>query len=264
MKVLCRITLLLVCSFVSIMLVGCNTTYNCPNTGHCYGEVKFPTPGLQGMITTVDVDHMVDTGDGFVDNEMWIVDRNNAACAAQKNICWVETGYVADNNAITGDGGSASGIDLHFFWADNRPNSTFIYHDFGLVPDYYFGHKVTFLIMKAGTNRWTVNIQPVSIPGASTWSGTSTNNAMAPQSAEMGQELAGTKGATANPVNYTGTGIKSSTPTSVTVTGTTFTQILTVSTDGDVTNANPPTGTWITPPSAANANGGRFQTHCCS
>ncbi len=261
MKVLCRITFLLVFPIVFMVLVGCNTTYKCPNGAHCYGEVKFPTAGVQGMITTVDVDHMTDTGDGFVDNEMWIVDRGNAACGGT---CWVETGYVADNNAIIGDGGSASGIDLHFFWADSRPNSTFIYHDFGLVPDNYFGHKVNFLILKKSTNTWTVNIQPVSIAGAATLAGTSTNNAMTPQSAEMGQELAGTKGASANPVNYTGTGIKGSRPTGITVTGVPIFQVVTVSTDGNVTNANPPTGAWIIAPSAANANGGKFQTHCCS
>jgi hypothetical protein len=235
-----------------LALTGCN--YSC-TSAHCYGEVQFPTTGLRGMITTLDVRNISNTGDGFVDNEMWIVDRGNTACGSQNNTCWVEAGYLADNGTVTGNSGS-SGTDPHFFWADSRPNSTFIFHAFGSIPSNYFGHQVIVLILQNGTNTWDVDIQPIFIQGAPTLFATSTNNSMNPQSAEMGQELFGTNGASADPATYTVTGIKTASSTGI--------LIPTINTDGSVTNASPPNGAWLVKPSDPNANGGKFQTKCCS
>ncbi len=252
MKILGR---MLLTFLISLALCGCNS-YTC-SSPHCYGIVEFSSPGIEGFGMFVDVGHMLNTGDGFVDNEIWIVDRGNRACNGtnQSNMCWVEVGYLADNGTVAGNAG-ASGLDPHFFWADSRPNGGFVWHDLGGIPDTYYGQKVFLLILKQGTNTWSASVYPIGIQGAPTLTGTSTNNAMTPQSGLMGQELFGTKGGTAGPVTYTVTGIKAA--------GSSSPLLSTVTTDGSVTSNNPPRGTWLTKPSVPSANGGVFQTGCCS
>src|ERR1700722_2293564 len=101
--------------------------YNCGSVSanHCYGVAAWSQGGeFFGTYADITITAM-DGGDGFLDNEMWLVDNQSSGCKANSyGRCWEEVGYINQNNGTSGE---------VYFWADARPrnDSTFNVHILG-------------------------------------------------------------------------------------------------------------------------------------
>jgi len=114
---------------------------------------------------------------------MWLNDTYNHA--------WVETGYITYPTVF--------GAAEDYFWADWRPQDTQInQHDLGGVPSRDYGQNPTFTIHQSSSSSYHVTIASPNF----SYSGYSTNNYMAPSQLQMGQELAGTSGASAGNARF--------------------------------------------------------------
>lgn len=186
---------------------------------------------------------------GFVDNEMWLYDFGSSTCAA---ICWVESGYTTE----TGDFLTGGEIitQTAYFWADLRPQDHGTNeHPLNVVPSGDYGRSVEFHIAKCcGSNTY----EPLIFsPTLGTLTEYSTNNAMQANRIEIGQELAGSGGASAATADFTyNTWIS-------TRDNTTHYQYLNGSVD--LEGAPPPAGYWVVYPNKS-STGGDWQTSCCS
>ncbi len=223
----------------------------------CYGVVSFPSQGLAGFGTFVDLQPLFGgtAQGGYVSNSIRIVDSQNGSC--QGGACWIEVGYraLAVNQSLT--------ETTNFYWQENRPEGFFDY-DLGVVPPSLFGPQrggllsgqqkaLLLLFRNTSTNMWDGSIFPVAAPGAPQPRFTS-NNPFTPRSAEMGQELTGVIGGSAPAVTFNFTGINPPAgPEGI---------LTTITSDGTVRSDNPPQALWLTPPSAS--NGGIFRTTCCN
>jgi hypothetical protein len=92
--------------------------YSCGSitSGHCYGVTTWEEqPQYFGAYTDIAHAPLSCVGcDGFVTNELWVVDNASPACTASpRRKCWVEAGYFNWNGL---------GQDTHFFWADSSPS----------------------------------------------------------------------------------------------------------------------------------------------
>jgi hypothetical protein len=95
--------------------------YSCGSitSGHCYGAAGWvEQPQYFGAYTDIPHSPMSCTGcDGFVTNELWVVDNASPACFwTPKRKCWLEAGYFNWNGI---------GQDTIFFWADSSPSGQF-------------------------------------------------------------------------------------------------------------------------------------------
>jgi hypothetical protein len=250
---------LIVCVVAVLSFGGCGGgNYKCSDN-HCYGLTVLPAaqngePGFRGFVTTVNA-VALNSGDGEINDEIWVVDKNSAGCGGQ---CWIEVGLSAGAN--TG-GCSLPSNETHVFWADNRPNQGFFCHDQGALQAQEFNQPVFLAIAVRPTDPNSFDVEALtctSTTGNGTCQrraiiGTSTNNTMAATAIEMGMELAGTNGASAPATNFTG----SLTPNPNVSFGWTFLKL-----DGNILQNAPVKGAWTTTPSTSNS-GGSFQTSCC-
>lgn len=290
----------LMISLSLLAFAGCApTTYRCLPGAECYGAVTLSSPkGIEGFGTFVDLVGM-SSGDGSITQLIRIIDPANGTCAG--GTCWIEVGYTLGVPAATGfpSGGANSGIDPGeghggtpavgqgpilpagtppaplFFWAETPACSNpqcppIIVHPLANIPhDYFVGpqqggilsgpHQKVFLVMvkDAKTNAWDIGVYPIGIRGAPVLSATTTKttNAIFPRAAMMGMELMGTAGANAPEATYTFTGISPPAGPGV---------LSMVTSNGSIRSDNPPTGVWLTLPSAPSAEGGTFRTTCCN
>lgn len=227
------------------VLIPSTTTYSC--NAHCYGRDLWPG-GITGGATTITVNHM-SSGDGFVDDEIWVAQPNNSSgdCSSNLNFCWVEAGYAA--------GGSNNGASEYFFWADVRPCSCGGYHehDSANLQSGDYGSVVNIGIYQASSSTWTVNV----FGGATSITGTSIAQTMSPSNILIGQELAGTSGANAPTAHFTSnewrnrSGIWSEQG----VDGTLDPCLANI-----CTNVNPPWAGWVSGRDPHNYSGGDFYT----
>ncbi len=229
-------------------------TYSCgaPSSNHCYGTASWDPPyfGAYSDILQVQMSCPSDCG-GFVDNEVWFIDTETSGCTSNPfGVCWVEAGYFF----------TAGSSSPQFFWADGRPmnSSTFNLHVLG--PTDPVGVTDHFMIIKDG--RGAAGIFQVWIYNDSLstlYNGTSTSNTMNGNRIDIGQELAGTKGASAGSATFTRNIF------AVQPLGSDFVFWYNRQTDkGSVTSANPPIGSWTIDPAAPAApEGGQFTTRCC-
>jgi len=233
-----------------LLLTGCGG-YSCPDpNGHCYAVASWTNRAYVGTFLFVQVVPL-QGGNGFVDDETWLIDANNTGCANIQNMCWVEAGIIG------------LGTETHYFWADNRPNNGFFFHDIGQVPSGDFNHQALLYIVSQNSlpgfaNTYAVEIVPVGPGGSGPYLATSTSNTMASQRIDLGQELDGSSGASAPDAVFSGMEYK--------LAGETFQDSLhTQDNDGSLILANPPPprGRWVTPPSQS-LTGGAFDTNCCS
>jgi hypothetical protein len=231
------------------LLTSCNNTYNC-SSPHCYGRVDWENlkPAAVSLEATVKLMPM-NGGDGFVDDEIWMVDSGNANCG-NYGMCWLELGALAGPAWFSDDA-------THLFWAENRPaaggnSAGFFFHPLATPSGNELNSHVDYVI--------TRDARPVSGDGwiiAATTSANqyvaTTNNALnSPTRVQIGQELYGTSGASAPIVDFDATAVGTST---------TVWDNVEVSTDGGIESDSPPIGYWQLSPSAG--AGGIFITRCC-
>ncbi len=174
--------------------------YSCGNAGsgagHCYAYQDWPNP-INGSRTDIRVVQLVcNSGcynDGFIDNEMWLIQHNNSGCSVPGggNDCWVEAGYIN----LDGQG------YVTFFWADARPNGGFYFHNINAAYVGDFGNKVIFRITRVSSNEFEVDKANDGCTSqcSASWTYYSTNNTMAPNAIHIGQELAGSSGGASAP-----------------------------------------------------------------
>jgi hypothetical protein len=224
-------------------------SYTCTDT-HCYALAEWSAQALQTCCLAgdeVDISYTdLFGGDGFVDNEMWLVQHNNPQCVDLLNnindLCWVEVGMISEPDFFSG---------THYFWADMRPGDVFWFHDLGPVPnaDKTAQTPTGFFISQPFLNEFQVAI--ISLQGTLIFEN-STNNTMVPDRVEMGQELYGTSGAhSAGAADYTFLTYYSG-QFGLPIGVTSSTQL----------SGSPPFFSWIHQPAGENG-GGEFQTQCC-
>jgi hypothetical protein len=177
--------------------------YSCgdPSSGHCYCvtlwqeqpeyfgayadilrtymacPVEFPSPPV-GFLPPGE-----EPCNGFVNNEIWLVDTRTAECVANPfKSCWVEAGYLVVESLNV----------PFFFWADARPRNTSTFNLHILGPADQVGVIDHFMIIKDGRGEagifqvWIYNTSLSTV-----YHGTSTSNAMSGNRIIIGQELAG-------------------------------------------------------------------------
>lgn len=170
----------------------------------CHGVALWPG-SVYGAQTEDEVDNLTCTpsackpSPGYVPhigNVLWLIDitHNGPNCQPQ-SACWVEAGYHTLTNS---NGTSTSNI---YYWGDNRPgNFNFHAWTFGNVQSGDLGNNVWLYIARNGNNStWTVQVSPQT----NYWSATSQNNLMYPDNIQMGMELLGSSGASANTGYFT-------------------------------------------------------------
>ncbi len=250
-------------AFILMALLGGCAPYSCEKD-HCYGFVRVvatqnDVPSFRGVATSV-IAVPLNGGDGEINTEMWVAQADNPACddLGTGNICWIEVGLSAGAN---GGGCSIASNETHIFWADNRPNKGFFCHDQGALQQQEFNQPVFLTIAFRPLEPNTFDVEALtctSVTGNGSCSrrifaATSTNNEMAATHVDIGMELAGTKGASASPTQFTGTIFANP----HVIFGWTFLNV-----DGSVRVDAPVKAGWTTTPSTS-SSGGSFSTACC-
>jgi hypothetical protein len=230
--------------------------YSCgnPQSGHCYGTASWQeqTQYFGAYSDILQVPFSCPSGcGGFENNETWLVDDNTPACQSNGfGACWVEAGYHVD------DGGTPI-----FFWADSRPMTSSTYNNHFLGPTDPVGTTDHFMIIKDGRGGpGIVQVWIYNDSLSTLYNGTSTSNPMSAERVIIGQELAGTNGASAGTANFTRN------IWAVQVLGPEYVFWYNRQADeGNVINQSPPFGSWtIDPATPPPPEGGQFTTHCCS
>jgi len=199
--------------------------------------------GILGSSTEFQTVHLYSVNDGsdHISEEMWLVD--DVDDCAGNGISWVEAGE-ATWYGHTGN---------WYFWADCRPGSTFLPHFLYQPPSGDVYHYFQYTIEKAlrATNEFSASMYNTS--GTQLWYGESTSNTMAADEIQVGLET------TDN--NYS---VTHSDPDYFI--GNQYFGLNEVwayqANSGTVYANNPPTWTWVTPPSGGN-HGGEGKTTCC-
>ena len=244
-----------------IMLTAASSSvsanYSCgnPSSGHCYGVNTWSQRGEYfGAFTEVrQVPLSCASGcGGFVDDEIWLIDDNSAGCTSNSfGKCWVEAGSIAED-----------GRDPVFFWADARPTrtSTFNLHLLGATDS--VGTLDHYMLVKDGrASPQTFLVFIYNDSFSTLYNGVSTLQSAPPMSAHrilIGQELAGTTGASAGSANFVRN------IWAVQALGPEYVFWYNRQTSQDVTSQNPPTASWtISPGNPPPPEGGQFTTRCC-
>jgi hypothetical protein len=245
-----------------IMLVFSGTssaqTYTCgtPSEAHCYGTTNWQVePEYFGAYTDITQSTLTCPSGcgGFVDDEMWMVDNRSSGCVANPfSMCWVEAGYIAL------DGGNSP----VFFWADARPinQSTFNLHLLGRQDP--VGTTDHFMIIKDGrVSPQTFLVFIYNDTLSTLYNGVSaipTGNPMQANRVDIGQELAGTRDASADRAEFTRNiwAVQALGPEYV------F-WYRAQTTRGGLRNDRPPFADWTSDPASPPPEGGRFVTNCC-
>jgi hypothetical protein len=254
---------LMAAAVITQFLAGCpgpGSTYSC-NDGHCYGIVRFNVidfgngPMFRSFVTNVNAVPL-NAGNADISDEFWVIQQGATNCGNQPNDCWIELGLLASN--ITNN-------ETHVFWADNRPNQGFFYHDMGALQPQEFNQPVLLLIAirPQDPNSYDVDALtcqtvtgPVGCQGRRLI-GQSINNTMVANVIEMGLELAGSNGASAQATNFFRTIVPyPNSPGNF--------KYLDV--DGRVQVDAPVTAGWVSTPTSTPPSrniGGSFFTSCC-
>ena len=247
--------------FLALLVVSGMTpaqAYSCgtPSVGHCYGTASWQQTGEYfGAYTDATQVAMACPGGcgGFVDDEIWLIDTATPACQSNGfGVCWVEAGSIA-----------IDGSQPVFFWADARPTTsgTFNLHLLGAVDAP--GTVDHYMIVKDGRVSPQTFLVFIYTDSFSTlYNGTSALNAdpMKGNRIDIGQELAGTTGASAGSANFTRNiwAVQALDAAYVFWYNRQTTQ-------GGVSSASPPTASWtVDPAGPPPPEGGQFTTRCCS
>lgn len=231
--------------------------YSCgdPSSGHCYGTAAWQEhPEYFGAYTDLRMVNLSCSSScgGFVDDEIWLVDRSSPSCTANPyGMCWEETGIIA-----------ISGSSPVYFWADARPQntSTFNLHLMGGIDP--AGTVDHFMIVKDG--RVTPNtflIFDYNDSLSTLYEGVSVTSGTPMQGKQIiiGQELAGSGGASAPSTSFTRN------IWAVQALGPEYVFWYNRELDaGSVGSQSPPFASWaVNPSSPPPPEGGSFTTSCC-
>lgn len=230
--------------------------YGCgnPSSGHCYATAQWgEKPQYFGAYADIlQTPLSCPKGcNGFIDDEIWLVDDNTAACRSNGfGMCWVEAGSIATENSST-----------VFFWADARPLTSSVFNLHLLGGTDPAGTTDHYMIIKdargpAGIFQlWIYNDSLSTL-----YNGTSTSNPMSGNRIMIGQELAGTNGASAGNASFTRN------IWAVQTLGPEYVFWYNRQTTNVTPNSqNPPFGSWtVNPSSPPPPEGGQFTTQCCS
>lgn len=232
-------------------LAGCQSgpdpkppQYQCGtlSDNHCYARVVFgqddcsdtdPTkpPRVHGYETHIYVAEGISGGDGFITHELWL--------ASLENKGWLEVGY-----AVESDG------KPYYFWAENTADDVYATHKIAFVPPEDFGQYAVCRIVNVGENTFRITLANKS----GTVLDTQVHNEMWRTKgygwATIGQELSGSRSASAVTVQFANNGRFDRTGT---FNLETLNAVPIVS--------SPPYGDWVAKPSAG--AGGTFATRCC-
>jgi hypothetical protein len=242
-------------AFLAFVFAGCTgTSYNCGpgappcNTSsdqHCYGQVTWSgsANGFSMELTAVSLN----PGDGFIDDEGWLVDYPGGA---ENGMSWVETGELNE------------GFSTDYFWAYGehwcQDAQQFMFFDLGPVAPADLTNN-TWIAYQVQQDSKTPSTWNVTISYAQTgqvlFSEAATGVSMSPNTVIEGQELQGTTGASAklaffsyNEISHGGTESFESNP-------------------GTVASGNPPHAGWWpdSDPTQTYGSGigGIFFTWCC-
>ena len=247
---------LMAAAVITQFLAGCpgpGSTYSCGEfssaVGHCYGIVTFNVidlgngPDFQSFFTNVNAVPL-NGGNYEISDEVWVAQRTPTGNY------WIEAGL---------DGGGTP-IETRVFWAENRPNQGFFYHNMGALQPQEFNQPVFLAIAIDPLDPTSYYIEaltcetvsgPVGCQGRKL-SGHSANNPMVAHEIEMGLELAGSNGASAPSTNFFQTLVPDPTfpfPFKY------------LDVNGSVRVDAPVTAGWASTPTSG--NGGSFLTSCC-
>ncbi len=182
-------------------------------------------------------------GDGFIDDEMWLLAENGPG--------WIEAGYWSD-----------VAYGQNYFWAEtDETTGVFVYHVLGPVMQADVGHYVGVLIAGEGGDLATTSQFRVLVASQTArYDITPIKNAMWSPGPDkfgkvyFGQELAGSSGARANYVFFTWNSWKDRYGGWWSQTTDEFANVI----------GKPPYGGWIVPPSLdPDRTGGMYFTECC-
>lgn len=249
---------------LAVMLIafgaGKALAYTCG--GHCYGVNVWSSSkgeyfGASSDISMVPLtcDPTMCASSEFITNEMWLVDPTN--CTQQTNgQCWVETGYIDSPPPDPNNPNQSK--NQSYFWADERPGSTFMFELFQDVPASELGNTDHFVIINdTSTTPGGFQILVYNNSSTTLLQGTSNDNTMVGTQIIIGQELFGSAGASAPQAAFT----HNMFATQALSPGNMFVYN-TQTAEGTVINKSPPFGQWDTDP-ATSPDGGQFSTHCC-
>jgi hypothetical protein len=259
----------ILCSLVvAPCLTACNSGQPAPNgyncgtlsSGHCYAITDFfdgkpkaypadQSSEIFGYRTSISVTNQMARGDGFIDDEMWLLAFNGPG--------WIEAGYMYD---FFGQG---------YFWAENDENTgIFVSHSVGPVSpgrdDYVLVEILNNGSNKKTSDQFLVVLVASNAAGTTTmaWDSGAVTNAMWSAGSDQfalvnfGQELAGSQGALAGLAVFVNNSWMDSNG---------IWRLQTADTTVDI--ASPPYGGWIQTPSSSlqssQPNGGTFFTECC-
>ena len=232
-----------------------------PSKNHCYGDNAWTQAGEYfGAYTDITQSTLACPSGcgGFVDDEIWLVDRSTSGCGNNSfKTCWVEAGSIASD-----------GQGPVYFWADSRPtnDSTFNLHLLGGVDA--SGTVNHYMIVKDG--RSTPNPYQVFIYNddhSTLYNGVSAvpggTVQMTGREIRIGQELAGTKDASASLAGFS----RNLWAVQALDAGYVF-WYNAQTVEGGVTSAAPPTAAWTIDPAGSGCSsppeGGNFVTACCN
>ena len=260
-----RVSCALLCVVVSLcgaMLRAEAATYACgdPSKNHCYGNAAWVQAseyfGASVDITQSSLACPSGCG-GFVDDEIWLIDRQSAGCVGNPfGMCWVEAGSIA-----------AEGDGPVYFWADSRPikDHTFNLHllggtDAAGTVDHYMLVKDArsvpnpYQVYIYNDDRSTLYHGESAVPRGT--------GQMVGKEIIIGQELAGTKGASASLAGF------SRNLWAVQALGADFLFRANAQTQaGAVSKSSPPDAAWTIDPAGSGCSsppeGGNFITVCC-
>jgi hypothetical protein len=223
-----------------------------PNADHCYGKVGFRLSdligpqGFLGFTTMMTPFGPLIGGDGELTDELWV---RSADDLCRDGKCWIEVGIIANAGYLPRN-------ETHVFWADNRPNSTFFFHDLGPVQRAEYGKPIDLNIFFIRTPPFPYGVSAVvcATQQGDCFSrilvGRSTSNTMVPDSIDIGLELAGTTGANGPGATFESSRVDSTVGSKL------------IDQDGTVRQDWPAAVEWLTPPSAQ--HGGVLHTDCCT
>jgi hypothetical protein len=234
-------------------------TYRCSETtGHCVGIATWQEqPEYFGAYTDVMQApmHCPKGCGGFVDNEIWLVDFASDGCTSNKyGWCWVEAGTAFP------DGEDRA----YYFWADGRPLKSSTYNFRFLGPADDVGVTSHYMLLKDARESKTdvFQVWVYNDSFSTLYNGTSTNNAMRGNRIIIGQELAGTQNASADPTNF------SRNIWAVQALGQEYVFWYKAQTTrgvlGMVRSDNPPSAEWTIDPAKPPPEGGQLTTWCCN